>query len=366
MTIKKLPSGRFNAVLKVGRVYAESRTFDTKRAAQEWLTRQRAALAGGVDPRAGRARVNALLPVWLEERSHTVSRKTFVADNAVVRLLPTSVSVMAINAVTDREVTKALVALARDGMAESSIRRFRASLSSFFAWAVRERVIQTNPVLSTRVPKARQPRIEMYPFSEQELEGFHTAAALKDQRLADLLLIAGWTGLRWSELRAIRGRDFVEVPMPMLIVQVAEPEGVDVKSTKSGKARRVPIADRILPIVRDLAANRERGDLLFVTSRGHRLHSTAVKRTLDWKVTAKGRRIHDLRHTAACLWLARGVDPVTVQAWMGHASIATTNVYLHHLGTTADEAGLDRLNRGFARRGQTGGKHRDRRRKSQR
>jgi hypothetical protein len=39
---------------------------------------------------------------------------------------------------------------------------------------------------------------------------------------------------------------------------------------------------------------------------------------------ADGRRIHDLRHTAACLWLARGVDPVTVQAWMGHASIATT------------------------------------------
>jgi integrase len=66
---------------------------------------------------------------------------------------------------------------------------------------------------------------------------------------------------------------------------------------------------------------------------------------------ANGRRIHDLRHTAACLWLARGVDPVTVQAWMGHASIATTNLYLHHLGTAADRAGLDRLNR----RGHTGG-----------
>ena len=37
---------------------------------------------------------------------------------------------------------------------------------------------------------------------------------------------------------------------------------------------------------------------------------------------APGRRIHDLRHTAACLWLARGVDPVAVQAWLGHASIA--------------------------------------------
>ena len=37
---------------------------------------------------------------------------------------------------------------------------------------------------------------------------------------------------------------------------------------------------------------------------------------------------------------------MTVQAWMGHASIATTNLYLHHLGTTPDRAGLDRLNRG--------------------
>ena len=43
--------------------------------------------------------------------------------------------------------------------------------------------------------------------------------------------------------------------------------------------------------------------------------------------------------------LARGVDVVTVQAWMGHASVATTNLYLHHLGTSADKAGLDRLNR---------------------
>ena len=74
------------------------------------------------------------------------------------------------------------------------------------------------------------------------------------------------------------------------------------------------------------------------------LHATAVKCTLDWSVVAGGRRIHDLRHTAACLWLARGVDPSTVQAWMGRASIATTNLDLHHLGTPADRAGLDRLN----------------------
>ena len=78
-----------------------------------------------------------------------------------------------------------------------------------------------------------------------------------------------------------------------------------------------------------------------MSANGNRLHANAFKRATDWHLIAPGRRIHDLRHTAACLWLARGVSPTTVQAWMGHASIATTNIYLHHLGTVADRAGFD-------------------------
>jgi hypothetical protein len=55
----------------------------------------------------------------------------------------------------------------------------------------------------------------------------------------------------------------------------------------------------------------------------------------------------------ACLWLAKGVDPVTVQAWLGHASTATTNIYPHHLGSSADRAGLERLNTLAGRGGQS-------------
>ena len=106
----------------------------------------------------------------------------------------------------------------------------------------------------------------------------------------------------------------------------------------------MPVADRILAMVRRMAASREADAPLFVSVRGISCTRRAFKRTLDWAVVGEGRRIHDLRHTAACLWLARGVDPVTVQAWMGHASIATTNRYLHHLGTASDQAGLARLN----------------------
>ncbi len=116
------------------------------------------------------------------------------------------------------------------------------------------------------------------------------------------------------------------------------------KATKGRRGRRVPVADRILPIIRRLVVSKEPTDLLLTTAGGARLHRTAVLRTVKWDRTGGGRRIHDLRHTAACLWLARGVDPGTVQAWMGHESIATTNRYLHFLGTSADQAGLDRLN----------------------
>jgi hypothetical protein len=53
-----------------------------------------------------------------------------------------------------------------------------------------------------------------------------------------------------------------------------------------------------------------------------------------------------LPHTAACLWPTGGVDLSTVSAWLGHASISTTNRHLPYLETAADSAGWERLNRG--------------------
>ncbi|MGL5823843.1 MAG: tyrosine-type recombinase/integrase [Nocardioides sp.] len=362
MSIRKLPSGRWHARLKSGREFICGRTFDTQRDAKSWLARERAAMAGGIDPRAGRVPMRKAVTDWLGERESTVAKKTYVADAAVLRLMPNWLAAMQLGAVSDREVSRALVALTKAGLVETSVKRFRASLSSFFAWAVRERMVQHNPVTQTRVPKTGEVAAEMKPFLEAELEEFAAACAQlapRDSasllrageraedlaRLADILLVAGWTGLRWSELREARGRDFVQVPMPALMVRRAAPEGIEVKTTKSGKSRLVPVADRVLSIVEALARGRGADELLFVTTRGARLHASSVKRAVDWNLISKGRRIHDLRHTAACLWLVRGVDLGTVQAWMGHASIATTNLYLHHLGTTADRTGLARLNR---------------------
>lgn len=354
MSVRKTSAGRHRAVVKAGRNYVAGKTFDTRREAIQWEQRQKAALAGGVDLRAGKQTVRVLINEWLETRKTTVAAKTYTADAALTRLVPVSLGALAVGSVTDREVTRALVHLTRSGLAKSSVERFRASLSSFFAWCVVERLIQVNPVLRSRTPRSSTPPVEMYPFTEVELGEVAEAIRRYDDRLANIMLIAAWTGVRWSELRAIRVRDFARIPMPMLVIQQAAPEGVATKTTKGRRTRRVPITDHVLPLVEACAAAKSSDELLFTTTGGARLHASSFKRTAHWTETGKGRRIHDLRHTAACLWLARGVDVVTVQAWMGHASVATTNLYLTHLGTGADRAGLDRLNASGHARGTHG------------
>jgi integrase len=344
MSVQKQPNGRFRARLKSGRTNVASRTFDTKREAEQWLARERAALVRGIDPRAGQQRVRALLDPWLASRRASVSANTYRIDADLARVLPTSLLALQVAAVGEREVARCFEYWIARGLAERTAVRYRASLSTFFGWCARERYILANPVTGVRVPRQSAVPTEMLPFTEDELEGVYRGWREESPRLADVLLVLGWTGLRWSEARAMRVEDLMQVPTPGLLIRRAAPEGVGLKSTKGRRSRRVPLANRVLPLVLAMATDKEPGDLLFTTDGGAQLHRTAVLRAVNWRKTSHGRRIHDLRHTAVCLWLARGVDPGTVQAWMGHESIATTNLYLHFLGTSAHRAGLERLN----------------------
>ncbi|MBO0609578.1 tyrosine-type recombinase/integrase [Myceligenerans salitolerans] len=351
MSIRKTPGGRFRAQLKNGRQFVGSRTFDTKKEASAWLKREKAALDGGIDPRAGKERVSLVVERWLKVRESTVAPTTYRGDRNMVRLLPTSMKNVHLSAISEREVARSFETLLAKGLADGSVVRYRASLSAFFAWCVREKLIASNPVTGVKVPKGSDEVAEMDPFSEYELEAAYLTWKMKDERLADILLVMGWTGLRWGEVRAMQVANFVEVPTPGLMVRRSQPEGFAVKSTKGRSVRRVPLADRVLSIVRSFAEGKAPGDLLFTTRGGGQLWRTHTVRELQWKKTGRGRRLHDLRHTAACLWLSRGVEPGTVQAWCGHESIATTNRYLHFLGTDADKAGLNKLNDGLGSAG---------------
>lgn len=346
MAIEKTKGGRFRAKVKQGRTQVMSKTFPTRREAQAWHDRQRALLDGGYDPRAGKASMRKVLQEWADGRCGRVAEKTAAVDAALLRLLSPSLANLSVGALRPRNVVAWFDWLHANGQSRSSIVRYRASLSAALAWMVDEGIASANPVLSARVPRYLEPpAAEMKPFTEAELEQVYESCRALDSGLAAIVLIAGWTGLRWGELRAMRVEGLRCGETPGLLVSRSQTEGGTEKPPKSYATRWVPLASRVLPLVERWAEGKDGDELLFTGARGGQLWRGSFVRTLNWATTGRGRRIHDLRHSAACLWLARGVDVGTVQGWMGHESIATTNRYLHHLGSSADRAGLELLNR---------------------
>jgi integrase len=87
-----------------------------------------------------------------------------------------------------------------------------------------------------------------------------------------------------------------------------------IDSLKSSRARTVPLVAPVIPIVDRWSANKRAGDWLFNAPEGDPLRETNWKRSVRWSaaIAAIGRpqlRVHDLRHTAASMWLGSGADP---------------------------------------------------------
>jgi integrase len=157
------------------------------------------------------------------------------------------------------------------------------------------------------------------PFTAGELEEVWSDWSGYSPVLADVMLVLARTGLRWSEARALTVAD---ADPEQLVVDKSASERGPLRRLADGQARRVPVPTRVRPVVRRLVAARDADELLFTTSLGGPLRRDAVLRRLNWSETAHGRRLEDLRTTAAALWLAEGVAPVTVREWMGPTRLA--------------------------------------------
>jgi integrase len=345
--------------LKLAGRVVKTRRFETKRAAAEWERRQRSAFdEHGYDPRRGKVTAEDLLETWLEQRATRVSRTTLNTDRFLLptpgqqsgrsgteAILPTWFRKLHVVRVTGGAVEKWQDDLLARGLAPTSVKRHRESLSSFFSWCVSEGYIASNPVKSTAPPKDRRARERMRPLPAPELDEVVEAVAKVSPVYADLVRVLARTGLRWGEARAMLVRDCSEVPMPVLSVIRNQPEGVAAAHTpKSGKGRHVPLPDTLLPVIRRFADGKSPDDLLFTRPGGGQLHRSMFVRQTNWTTVGRGHTLHDLRHTAACEWILQGVPLTTVQAWLGHTSIEITSRYLHHLGDFADRAALQLLN----------------------
>ncbi|WP_382303936.1 tyrosine-type recombinase/integrase [Herbiconiux sp. UC225_62] len=347
--INKTAQGTWRVRVKAhGRVVA-SRTFDRRADAARWEADQKRRLQSGdwIDPKLGQESVGSALARWLVMRQQSVSGKTYQTDEYLTRTYVTKRVVgFPLGSVRSSDV-EALLLDASKHVGSGSLVRFRASLSSFFSWCVRERIIVDNPAKAARVPLGRAGEAhEVYPFTVRELHEVYGKLKEESDRWADLALVLGLTGIRWGEAMALRVRDVQDLPYPAIRISRSGPDGQIIRNTtKGGKARTVPLAEELLPIFHAWKQDKGPDELLFANAAGNRTGGKNWTRRVRWAKHARGRRIHDLRHTAATIWLSNGVDPKTVQTWLGHASMTlTVDLYSHFMGTDADIVAIARIN----------------------
>jgi integrase/recombinase XerC len=224
-------------------------------------------------------------------------------------------------ALVDRETVRAFAAhLAAKGLSRRSVARKLSALRALLRFGAREKGADAGPdplVPTTRVDR-RLPEV----LSEREIEEAFAGASDEPARDRALLALFYGAGLRLSEAAAL---DLDDVSLDRGEVRVL------------GKGRR----ERIVPIGRGAEAalraylaerGRERGPL-FRGRGGARLSRRAIQRAVTRMLARVGRSgrfsTHTLRHSFATHLLDRGADLRAVQELLGHATLASTQVYTH-------------------------------------
>ncbi len=221
----------------------------------------------------------------------------------------------------DRDAVRAFAAhLAAKGLSRRSVARKLSALRAFLRFTAREG--EAAAAIAPAVPTTRVDRRLPEVLSEREMEEAFAGASEESPRDRALLALFYGAGLRLSEAAAL---DLDDVSLDRGEVRVL------------GKGRR----ERIIPIGRGAEEairayleerGRDRGPL-FRSGRGARLSRRAIQRAVSRILARVGRAgrftTHTLRHSFATHLLDRGADLRAVQELLGHASLASTQIYTH-------------------------------------
>ncbi|HTX68068.1 MAG TPA: site-specific tyrosine recombinase [Thermoleophilia bacterium] len=215
-----------------------------------------------------------------------------------------------------------------DGAA-SSVARRTAAVRAYYAYLVRENVREDDPAALLRTPKRPQdlPRV----LSVEEVEAILTsvvpAGPLGQRDLAALELLYG-CGLRVSELLGLRDGDVdVEGGLVRCIGKGDKERVVPMGSAAAAAVTRYVADGR-----RALLRGRRRPELI-LNARGAPLTRQGfdyiLRRVLGRADMLGAASAHTFRHSFATHLLAAGADLRSVQEMLGHANVATTQLYTH-------------------------------------
>ena len=300
-----------------------------------------------MDPDLQRHLVHLASERRLAPRSLALYRDAFARLESFAAAQP-----VGLRAAQTHHVRRWAAQLHAQGLGSRSIALLLSAWRGFYRWLGREGAVALNPVDGVRAPKAARPLPKALPVDQavalaegppDEAAGDDPALAARDQCMVELLY---GCGLRVGELVGLDVRASGEAA-GWIDATEAEAQVLG----KGRKRRSVPVGQPALAALAQWLALRgtmaDAGEpALFVSRRGTRLTDSQVRSRLKRRALQAGLPTHVhphmLRHSFASHLLQSSGDLRAVQELLGHANIATTQVYtkldFQHLAKVYDAA----------------------------
>ncbi len=267
----------------------------------------------------------------LNRSEHTIA--AYGKDLAQFEAFLAGQNVTEIGDVTATHVSTWLSALADQGLTGASRNRKFQALSAFFKHLAATGQIDRSPTLGLEAPKIEQREPRVLSLTEvKALQGV-CQGNLRDAAMVEVLL---QTGLRISELVALELGNIVWSETDTVAY-------LNVRQGKGKKDRRVPLNSIAEKALKRWVKARPKVDdeHVFLSRRSRKpLYPADVRLALHKyykKAGISGATVHTLRHTFCTQHAARGTNLVVIQRAAGHASLTTTQRYLHLVDRMMEE-----------------------------
>lgn len=228
-----------------------------------------------------------------------------------------------------------LVKLFEDKLNARSVNRKISTLKSFYRYCLQQKIIDKNPMLKVVAPSHAKTLPHFFTTAEIEklLNSFDKQQNFEATRNQLIIKMLYATGMRRAELIGlqINNLDFSNAT-----IQV---------HGKGGKDRIIPIATQLIDDIKQYLYSKEQYFLknsktanidthVFVSTSGKPMYAKQVYNIVHAmleQISLKGKLSpHVLRHTFATHMLDNGADLNAIKEMLGHASLASTQVYTHN------------------------------------
>lgn len=287
---------------------------------------------------------------WLEHKQLDIRESTFTSYECHIRRnLKPFFGDTKITRLNYSSITKFMAAESSNGASVHHIKKSLVLLSGILKYAVRQRLIDSNPVQEVDKPKGRsryKSSDEMDIYRPDEIRQF--LDNVEGLKYKTLFMLAIMSGARQGELLGAMWSD-IDWYNSQFHVKRTFNHNRFYRPKSASSMRKIDLGPTVLAQLKKwkLACPPSELDLIFPSDTGSPLDkNNVIQRHYNPALRRAGlRRIrfHDLRHTYASLLIHQGEHPKYIQSQMGHSSINVTMDTYGHLMNTVNQESAKRL-----------------------